>query len=141
MSVQVFKTGVDEWLKMCQYFAQLAHQYCPDAQSPSASKKKRKGKDTKKVGKGDKSKQDLPAVEEILGLQLGDSARRGKSGMVFALPCRPMTCPTMERHEMYTSHPDPPFLPPSPPPTLPSSPPPPPPPLRPLPRLHPFPPC
>lgn len=92
--MQVFKTGVDEWLKMCQCFAQLAHQYCPDAQPPSSGKKKGKGRYTKKGGKGDKSKQDLPAVEEITGLQLGDSARRGKSGMAHALLCRPATCPT-----------------------------------------------
>ena len=95
-SVQVFKTGVDEWLKLCQYFALLAHQYCPDVQSPTGNKKKSKGKCQRKGGRSNKAEQDLPAVEQILGLQLGDSAERGKSGLTFVLLYRPMTWLTLK---------------------------------------------
>ena len=94
-SVQVFKTGVDEWLKLCQYFALLAHQYCPDVQSPAGNKKKSKGKCPGK-GKSDKAKQDQPAVEQILGLRLGDSAKRGTKGVSLVLLCRPKTCLTLK---------------------------------------------
>ena len=87
-SAQVFKTGVDEWLRLCQYFALLAYQYCPDVQSPQ---KKSKGKCPKKGGKKDKAEQNLPAVKQILGLQLGDSAERGKSGTADVLLFRQMT--------------------------------------------------
>lgn len=82
--MQVFKTGVDEWLKLCQYFALLTYQYCSDVASPAANKQKRsKGKGTAKGHKGEGPKQNVPAVESILEVQLGDSAKRGKSGMHF----------------------------------------------------------
>ena len=91
-SVQVFKTGVDEWLKLCQNFSLLARQYCLDAQSPAGDKKKSKGKCPKKGGKSDQARQDQPAVEQILGLRLGDSAKRGTKGVSFVLLRRPQTC-------------------------------------------------
>lgn len=76
---------MDEWLKLCQYFALLTHQYCPDVHPPAAAKQKRnKSKGAAKGGKGGGSKQDVPAVERVLEVQLGDSAKRGKSGMHFS---------------------------------------------------------
>ena len=78
---------MDEWLKLCQYFALLTRQYCPDVHSPAANKQKRNNKSKSKCKgaakgrKGEGSKQDVPAVESILEVQLGDSAKRGKAGM------------------------------------------------------------
>ena len=94
--MQVFKSGVDEWLKLCQYFALLADQYCQDIPYPAGNKKKSKGKLPKKGGKSDKAKRDLPAVEEILELRLGDSAERGKTGVAFVLLCTPATWPILK---------------------------------------------
>lgn len=50
-----------------------------------APKKQKKGKDKAAVKgrKETKAKQTLPVVEALLGMQLGDSAERGKSGMVL----------------------------------------------------------
>ncbi|KAL3146940.1 hypothetical protein ABBQ38_014910 [Trebouxia sp. C0009 RCD-2024] len=89
---EVFRTGVDEWLKLCQYFALLTHQYCPDVHPPAAAKQKRnKSKGAAKGGKGGGSKQDVPAVERVLEVQLGDSAKRGKSGQLKNCLLEPLT--------------------------------------------------
>lgn len=105
----MFKTGVDEWLRLCQLFTVLVLKHCgdvdidvdhkqlpplvPTAKGKAAAAKGRgaavKGNVTAAKGaaaagdgapKGAGAKKDLPAVESIEGIRLGDCAERGKSG-------------------------------------------------------------
>lgn len=105
----MFKTGVDEWLRLCQLFTVLVLKHCSDVDLdvdqkqlpplvPTAKGKaaavKGKGaavkgnvtaaKGTAAAGDGGPvgagAKKDLPAVEGIIALRLRDCAERGKSG-------------------------------------------------------------
>lgn len=79
--LQVYKTGVDEWLKLCQLFEPLVRQYCKKAPPPmhktKASKSSKAATQQKALKSADKLK---AAVESIGGVRLGDSAKRGKTG-------------------------------------------------------------
>ena len=104
VAIQVFKTGVDEWLRLCKCFHVLVRQHLhgedvsfedldddddtPHSQSPAQAQKKAKRK-AAVLGPDDvrASSKGAPPVVSIEWMRLGDDAERGVKGMPLHRLC------------------------------------------------------